>query len=185
MFLLGQTRYVDLRIINEGSPVTGLALSSLTIFFTRNAVICTDALTLIEVGSGRYALTYVPSAAGHDYLEISYPAATFFLTAPEDIISTDTLLGGSSSIQLTQDTPTPNALQVTQVINPNLYTLYVYESSDWQSGNTETYDAIASTQLDGSGNWLTTPLFVTTGTYHIVIRDGSGAVQVIKAYLQV
>jgi hypothetical protein len=61
----------------------------------------------------------------------------------------------------------------------------VYNSSDWTSGNTGTFYALDSTQLDSSGNWLTTPIYVIPGTYHIVIRDSTGAVTVLKPYLQV
>jgi hypothetical protein len=183
VFLLGQTRYVDFKIVNGGTPVTGVVKANLAIAFTRNAVACTDVLTLLELGAGRYTIRYTPSAAGHDFIEIDYAAAGFTLLSSEDIISSVTLLGGSSAISLTQNTPTANALKVTSVPDPANWTLYLYHSSDWQTGNTETYQAVASTQLEASGNWLFTPLSVTSGTYHVVIRNGAGAVQVIKAYL--
>jgi hypothetical protein len=138
----------------------------------------------VDAGGGHYALTYTPSAAGHDYLEIAYGAASFFQTSSEDVISAQTLLGGSLTRTLTQDTPTTGALKVT-IDDPSSSTLYVYLSSDWQIGNTETYAAVGSTQLDGSGNWLTTPLYVSPGTYHVIVRDPSGAVYVIQAFLQV
>jgi hypothetical protein len=189
MFLFGSIRYVDFRIQANGTTVTSLAQVDLAPHFTRNGVTCTDALTFTELGDGRYQFSYTPSAAGHDVLDIHWQSSAdvtkfFFATNSEDIVAPAMLLGGSVVINLTQNTPTTNALKVTQVVNPAAFTLYVYLSSDWQAGNTDTSQAIASTQLDSSGNWLTAILPLTPGTYHIVIRDSLGTVQVIQAYLQ-
>jgi hypothetical protein len=199
MFILGGTRSFDFRVLVDGIPVTGIAQSFLSVYFTRDGIACTDPLTFVEHvghGGGRYTLSYFPSVSGHDYIDISYfvagdPAADpaipdkyFYAHESMDIVTQQQLVGASTAIVLTQNTPTANALRVT-VPNPQTYTLYVYRSSDWQTGATATVNAVASTQLDTSGNWITGALTVISGTYHVIIRDGSGAVTVIKAYLQV
>lgn len=199
MFILGGTRNFDFRVLIEGVPVTGIAASFLSVYFTRDGVACNDPLTFVEHlghGGGRYTYSYFPSASGHDYIDISYfiagdpvavpaiPDKYFYAHESMDIVTQQQLVGASTAVTMTQNTPTANALQVT-VPNPSTYTLYVYRSSDWQTGNTGTVNAVASTQLDTLGNWVTGALTIVSGTYHVIIRDGLGAVTVIKAYLQV
>ena len=181
MWPVGQIRLIQFWIADVASvPVTTCTLASFTIIFTRDGVACTDPVTLVNVGGGSYQLQYTPSAGGRDVINIDDEAHDLHYCDIETI-SADL---SSSAVLLTQNTPTANALQVTAP-NPSSYTLYVYNSSDWTSGNTDTFFALDSTQLDSSGNWLTTFIYVVSGTYHIVIRDGSGAVTVLMAYLQV
>lgn len=179
MATVGETRLIRFWIADVNSnPITTCTLANFAITFTRNGVACTDPLTLLNIGGGTYDLEYTPSAAGRDIIQID--------DNTDDLHYTDIAViePGSDVVSLTQNTPTTNALQVT-VPNPSTYTLYVYDSSDWATGNTDTFDALAFTQINSSGNWLTATLYVIPGTYHIVIRNGSGAVQVLKAYLQV
>jgi hypothetical protein len=181
MWPVGQIRLIQFWIASVTSvPVTTCTLASFTITFTRNGVTCTDPVTLVNVGGGSYQLQYTPSAAGRDVINIDDNVNDLHYCDIETI--SDEI--GSDAILLTQNTPTANALRVTAA-NPTSYTLYVYNSSDWTSGNTGTFYALDSTQLDSSGNWLTTPIYVIPGTYHIVIRDSTGAVTVLKPYLQV
>ena len=183
MWPVGQTRLIEFWIADIDSvPVTTCTLDSFTITFTRDGVACTDPLSLVNNGAGSYCLSYTPSAAGRDIININDVTHDLHYCDIETIsLSSD---GSSTTVLLTQNTPTANALQVT-IADPSSYTLYVYNSSDWTGGNTDTFYALDSTQLDSSGNWLTTPIYVIPGTYHIVIRNGAGAVQVLMAYLQV
>lgn len=162
----------------NSNPITDCTLASFTITFTRNGVTCTDPLTLVNNGGGSYCLEYTPSAAGCDVINIDDNVNDLHYCDIEVIDPT------SDVLTLTQDYGGSGALKV-GIPKSATYTLYVYNSSDWATGNTATYMAIAYTALDSSGNWLTPSLYVVPGTYHIVIRNGAGAVQVLKAYLQV
>ena len=185
MFLLSKDRYLDFRLTNAGAPITGVALSALSIFFTRNGVACTDSMSLTEVGNGRYYIKYTPSAEGHDYVEVDYALAGLTFAFPEDIVSSASILGPSNIVSLTDAYLSDNSLKITSVSDPQNWTLYVYDSAGWQQGSTETYDAVASTTLNSDGSWVTTPLSVSPGTYHFVIRNQSGSVVVIRANAQV
>jgi hypothetical protein len=181
MWLTGQIRLIQFWIASTaGVPITTCTLDSFTITFTRNGIICTDSLSLVNNGAGSYSLQYTPSTAGQDVITIDYSVNGLHYCD----IGTISADFSSSAILLTQNIPTSNALMVT-VPNPSSYTLYVYNSSDWASGNTDTFYALDSTQLDSYGNWLTTPIYVIPGTYHIVIRDNTGTVTVLMPYLQV
>jgi hypothetical protein len=182
---IGQSRLIEFWIANVSSvPITTYTLSNFTITFTRNGVACTDALALVNNGGGSYCLEYTPSIAGRDVINIDDNVNDLHYCDIEDI----TADGGSDStstvLSITQNTGGANALQVTAA-SPMSYTLYVYNSSDWQTGNTDTSAAVGYTQLDSSGNWLTTPIYLTSGTYHVIIRDGAGAVTVLQAFLSV
>ena len=183
MTSVGQPRLIQFWIRNVASvPITTCTLASFVITFAREGIACTDPLSLVNNGGGSYCLSYTPSAVGRDVIYIDDNVNDLHYCDIETIsVSGD---GSSTAVSLTQNTPTPNALQVT-VPNASSYTLYVYNSSDWTGGNTDTFYALDSTQLDSSGNWLTTPIYVIPGTYHIVIRNGAGAVQVLMAYLTV
>ena len=181
MLPVGQIRLIQFWIASVTSvPVTTCTLDSFTITFTRDGVACTDPLSLVNNGAGSYCLQYTPSAAGRDVINID-DAVNDLHYCDIETISADL---SSDAILLTQNTPTANALKVT-ASSPSSYTLYVYNSSDWASGNTDTFYALDSTQLDSYGNWLTTPIYVIPGTYHIVIRDNTGTVTVLMPYLQV
>ena len=185
MWPVGQTRLIEFWIANVASvPVTTCTIASFAITFKRDGVTCTDPLSFVNNGGGSYCLSYTPSAAGRDIINIDDNVNDLHYCDIETISVTSDGGGSSTVVSLTQDTPTSNALQVT-VPNASSYTLYVYNSSDWTTGNTDTSQALDSTQLDSSGNWLTTPIYVIPGTYHIVIRNGAGAVQVLMTYLTV
>lgn len=144
------------------------------------------SLQIVEVGGGYYYAHYHPTSAGFYFIAIS--RGSFHGTDAEDISDADFVSN------LTQNTGGPNALRPTLPSfltaggrKPHIteYILMVFSSDDWDVGRTKNADAIAMTKLDEDGNWLTSPLPVSPGTYHIVVRNNFGMNKVIKAYLQV
>lgn len=179
MDTVGVSRIVQFWLADVHSvPVTTYTLANLSITFTRDHVACSDTLTLTHQGSGLYYLQYTPTAAGRDVIQIDDNTNDLHYT---DVAVIDP---GSDVVAITQNTPTTDALKVTAA-NPADYTLYVYDSNDWVTGNSETYSALGSTQIDASGNWVSSPIYLTPGTYHIVIRTLHRGVTVIKPFLQV
>lgn len=185
MGYVGRQRYIEIYLVTaNGVPITNRVISAFNIYFTRNMVACTDALTMHEIGNGLYVLTYMPSTEGHDFLQVVDSVTNTRFTNTEEIYDTASLFGTSAVISLTQDTGGIGSLKPTAP-DPTNWTLYIYNSSDWQNGNTSTASALGSSQLDSNNNWLTSPIDVTHGTYHIVIRNLSGSVTVIRAFLEI
>ena len=182
---VGRTRYIEFRIQDINSnPITGRTLSQLQTFFTRNTVTCTDPLSLNELGSGRYVLEYTPTAAGHDYVEIYDPPTDLRVEDSEDIDDASTFFGLTTTVDLSQDYGSAGRYKVT-LSNPGSYILYVFNTSDWVNGNTATNFAIATTNIDSSGNWLSTPISVVHGTYNLVLFGRDGSKVVIASSLEV
>lgn len=170
----------------------GLTLASFHVdIFTCNNVIVdskvSSSLQVVELGSGYYYAIYTPDKAGFYILALSNIAHSFHVIDSADIDE-------ANYVFLTKDTPTTNALKPTlpnTESNPasagslDLYLLLVFQSSDWQVGRQTSDWAVTSSGLDSSGNWISTPLVVAPGTYHIVIRNNLGTTKVIKAFLEV
>lgn len=185
MARVGRKRYIEFRLADiSGVAVTTRALADLTVIFTRDDVVCTDSLTLVNKGDGRYILEYTPSAAGHDYLDIYDPGTDLRNIDAEDVDDATTFFDLTNNVSLTQDFGGTGALKPV-ITNPQLYTLYVFPSQAWQTGQTDQSNAVAATNLDSQGNWLTTPLTVNHGTYHIVLVGSSGDTHVIRSFLTV
>jgi hypothetical protein len=174
-----------------GAGASGLTTSSFTIiYFTRDGSTInsiTDPVTfhsfsIVSVGGGYYYAKYTPSQGGFYYLAFSCAAHSIFIADAADI---DEL----SVINLSQDTSGTNALKPITVPGDstplNEYILMIFQSSDWQVGRIDNTYAVAMTQLDDQGNWLTTPLAVSPGTYHLVIKNNYGTTQVFKPFLEV
>ena len=176
----GTKRWVDFRISDvNGNPVAGLLLGGFTTIFTRNNVACADALSLIDCGAGRYILNYIPSAVGHDYLELYDANDGVRIVDSEDVMIDPEQTG---VIQFVESWASPNQFQL-QVAEPQSYTLAVIESSVWQAGTPNLLSAVASTQLDADGNWITSPLTILPGVYHIAAFGPTGQVVVLAAFL--
>lgn len=62
----------------------------------------------------------------------------------------------------------------------------VFQSSDWKVGRTSNSYAVGMTQLDVSGNWISTPIVVTPGqSYTVLIRNNAGLTHVLQPNLEV
>jgi len=97
-------------------------------------------------------------------------------------------------VNLTQDTGGTGALVPTlpipfssgpPAVDLSQYLLMVFQSSDWDVGRIDNTYALGITELDVAGNWITSPIYVISGTYHVIIRNNYGTTKVIKAYLGV
>lgn len=206
MGVVGQTRYCDFRVLdNSNNPVITLSLSDFeinpieidpypeysnytnVIIFERNDVPCYDSLTLFNHEDGRYTLMYDPSAIGHDYVDIwvcpnqlggpiSYLYGSRAIN--EDEIATPGGGGSftSDSVGLDQNYGFSDQLLITQVPDPEDYTLYVYNSSDWIGGNTDPLYALGTTALDSSGNWINQVFIATPATIHIILINATNIV---------
>lgn len=179
MAVVGTTRYIPWRIVDINSnPVANRQLSALTVTFLRNAVACSDVLTLTYINNGLYFVKYTPSASGDDYLDIYDPVNGLRLTDEEVITS------NSTTVSLTQNTGGTNALQV-KLSNPQDYVLYVFPTAVWQSGQAQTSNAVSFTGLDPQGNWTVPVLSVAPGSYALVAMTSSGALATVQTYLSV
>lgn len=152
----------------------GLAVSTSTL----------TSFTVTQVSSGYYYAQYTPSSAGFYVIGISRTGIKKAIDVAD--------IEEANFVDLTQDTPTANALKpslpVVRTPFPvplNEYVLMVFASSDWDVGRKTAHFAVAMTELDVNGNWRTTPLTISPGTYHIVIQNNIGVQVVIKAYLEV
>lgn len=185
MARVGRKRFIEFRLADiTGAPVSTKVLTDLSVLFTRNDVACTDVLTLVNKGSGLYILEYTPSANGHDYIELYDAADDIRHIDSEDVDDATTFFDITSSVLLTQDFGSVGALKPV-IANPQNYTLYVFVSQAWQTGQTDPGNAVAATNLDTSGNWITSPLSVNHGTYHIVLIGSAGDTHVIRTFLTV
>ena len=166
---LNQKRYIDFCIVDvDSNPVPNRTLADWTITFTRNSEPCPDPLSLHDYGDGRYTITYTPSAAGHDHVEIRDDVADCDIVDIEDI--DDSEVGLSLPVtEFNENHGGLGQLRVTES-NPSSWALYVYKTSDWATGQRTTADAVGSTLLDAQGNCLHS-VFVLPGTYNIVIRS--------------
>jgi hypothetical protein len=70
---------------------------------------------------------------------------------------------------LTQNYPTTNFLKVTQVSNPEEYTLYLFLYSDWQVGKQATSFSKGQTQLNSDAAFL----LVGAGLCWALLRAGA------------
>lgn len=137
------------------------------------------SLKLIYVGSGFYQFEYVPDVPG--YYLLAATSALLMGTYIKMINGVD-VDSEDAYVLLTQATP-PGL--VPNVVGPQNYILMLFLSSDWQVGRYNPLYAVASTQLDSQGNWLSTPLTVQHGTYHVVVQANNGTQVVIAAFLEV
>lgn len=163
--------------------ITGITLVDFTrIFFTVDGlpvnIDTQNSLILVELGFGYYQFEYIPTVVGYHLLVMHNSARNFDVVDGVDITS------ALSYVNLTQDTGGTDNLKADTVDDPASYLLMAFLSSDWQVGRTDPTYAVASTQLDDSGNWLATPLVIQHGIYHIVIQSNITAI-VISAFLEV
>ncbi|TSA40054.1 hypothetical protein D4R30_00240 [archaeon] len=180
MAQVGRKRFIPFRIADvAGDPVLGRVLGDFQVTFLRDGVTCHDGLTVEESGSGLYCLTYTPTAVGQDYVELYDTVHDLRISDDESI--DDTLLEGTVIFALTQDTGGVGALKA-DVRYPQTFTLYVFKSQVWQSGDHNSLSATAFTHLDASGNWLTTPLLVLRDVYHVVLMNSLGETHVIRSF---
>jgi hypothetical protein len=183
MATVGNTRYIEFRVVDiNNNPVTTLTLADFSVIFTRNNAACGDTLSLVNNGTGHYVLTYIPSAVGHDYVELYNVANDVRPSDAEDVQSG--ALVGTDTVGLTQDYGSVGRYKIT-FADPQTYSVYVFNSQDWQTGLTSPASALIGTTIDTFGNWISTPLMVLHGTYHIVAIKNTGASVVLSAFLQV
>lgn len=186
-YVVGREHFINFRIIDINSvPVDGLSLTDFVSFFTVDDLsisTSTVGLAIVGQGNGQYVATYVPNAPGYYYLSLYNTANDVRILDAQEIDDSSTLAGGSNVVLLNQDFGGVGALKPT-VTNPQLYVLLVYNSSDWAAGRQSTTYSIGMTGLDINGNWLTTPITVVHGTYHIVIMSNT-VTTVIMPYLEV
>jgi hypothetical protein len=185
MARVGRKRFIEFRLADiTGAPVSTKVLTDLAVLFTRDDVTCTDGLTLVNKGNGLYILEYTPSAPGHDYIDIYDATDDLRNIDAEDVDDVTTFFDITTSIALTQDFGGTGVLKPV-ITNPQDYTLYVFPSQVWQTGQTDPVNSLAATGLDTLGNWLTSPLSVNHGTYHIVLIGQVGDTHVIRTFLPV
>lgn len=159
MALVGSKRFLYFRVDDaEGNPVDGLAQSAFTILLYRDGVAATDTLTVSQLVSGLYLANYIPSAAGTDYLEISYQNSRFSDTCP---ISAD-------DIVVLNDSFGDGEIKPDASLHPETFTLYVFASSDWNAGNRDPAYARGSTALNSDGTWVKS-IYVQHGVYTVVL----------------
>lgn len=184
-YLTGREHFVPFRILDINSnPVTGLTLADFTVIFNRDLSVAAETLTVTDEGNGFYYASYTPAEPGFFYLDIYHAATGIRVVDEQEIDDATTLFGTSNLVDITQDYPTTGAL-VSTVSNPQNYTLLFYMQSDWALGNTDQSYAVALTQLDASGNWLTPILTLASGTYTVVLMNTSRSVLVFMAALNV
>src|SRR6266702_4039782 len=168
MASVGDSRFIYFRLSDANeNPVTGRVQTDFAIIFTRSNAICTDVLTISEIGYGRYFANYTASAAGTDYLEIYDAGTDNRVIDVEPIVPTIAQTLSSNLVNLTQDFGKPGALAPTAIPDPADYTMYVFLSSDWQTGNRGIAYAKGQTGLNPNGSWRS-PITVSHGTYHVV-----------------
>jgi hypothetical protein len=186
-FLANSNHYISF-----SSTITGLSTSSFTIVHFSKDDVAVDTATrnsfkVKEVLPGYYYATYIPTEAGFYYLAFrDTGTSTIQITDAADI---DII----SVVDLTQDTTgvdalkpsLPDVIKEFQGTDLSEYILMVFQSADWQVGRTDNIYAVAMTQLDETGNWLTTPLSISPDTYHLIIRNSFGVTKVFKAFLEV
>jgi len=150
-----------------------------------------QVMEVLNVGSQSYYQgQYTPSKQGYYFLGASNGGTPVF----SDAVDVDE----ANYVNLTQDTPTVGNLKgrlpVTHFSvkgNPaasaklSEFLILVINSSDWDLGKTATKFAIASTFMDNDGNWLSHPLVIPPGTYHVIERNNYGTTHVLAAYLEV
>ena len=139
----------------------------------------TRSLKLVYVGSGFYQFEYTPDVPGYYFFSATSALLDGVYTYVVDGVDIDS---EDSYVLLTQTTP-PGL--VPNVVGPQNYILMIFLSSDWQVGRHSPLYAVASTQLDSQGNWLSTPLTVQHGIYHVVVQANDGTQVVIAAFLEV
>jgi hypothetical protein len=191
MGYVGQTRYIDFRVLNGSTPVTNITLGSFvinpspasteetdeysptqnTIIFERNSAPCSDVISFHNFSDGRYAIMYTPSSMGHDYVDI-WVAAESYRRIDEDDIESPSATAASNVAVLNQDYGSPGQYRVT-LPKPNLYSLYVFLSSDWTLGKTKSYNALGNTPVMTNGDWVNSINVVTPNTVHIVLVNGN------------
>src|SRR5208282_2827678 len=197
--IVGTQRSIPFICVDTNSnPVTTLALSDFTInpslpsgwppliygantiVFQRNAVACSDVLTLQNNSDGTYILKYTPSATGADYIGIfidSLGAASIGLPLVDQATITT---GGTPEAEniayLDQNYPTSDAMLVT-IPNPTAYTIFAYNYSDWSLGRTDTLYAIGSSSVNSDGTWANQIPVVTPGTYTVVAVSINASIQ--------
>lgn len=179
---VGQPRSIYFRLADlNNTPVLGATLTSLAVTLVRDSAPANDPLSLIDKGDGSYLLEYAPSAPGQDTLTITDAANGLVYTDIETIFNDDGFYGLPGTRTLTQDYGGTDALRLSY---PSLsgYTLYAFLSRVWIAGNQKTSHAAASTRLDGSGKWSLT---VLPGTYHLVLANAQGNLQLFKMNLAV
>lgn len=187
-FLEEGRRYLPFRLIDESDqPITGATLGDFQLFFRRDGVDCSDSVSLAEWGSGRYSLSYVPSASGTDYLEAYHPVADIRVVDIENVVDGvrffETVIGAGVKIyDLTHNWGGMDNLRVT-LPQPQIYALSVYRSSDWNQNKRSDNDAVGSTSLDTMGRWLNA-IPVIAGTYHLVVKKFRDNI-IIKPNLEV
>ncbi len=165
--------------------VGGLVTSDFDIIIFTNNGTAVDSntrssLAIVEVGFGFYYVRYNPSSAGLYYLGLSNVANAINIANSVDIKE------ATFAVNLTQDTGGVDNLKPNFVgITLSEYLLMVFDSGDWQVGRTDNTYAAAMTGLDDEGNWLATPLVISPGTYHIIIRNNFGSTISIATFLEV
>lgn len=184
MFVLNQASYFIFR------DDTGLTSSDYTIVFLRNGVTCSDALTLNEFNNlGLYVANYTPTALGQDYLEFTNNHNNQRFICSERVEESSSGSSGgitisSNVVALTQNYGGPNNLKPF-ISNPTSFTLYIFKSSDWLIGNRSPGYSVGQTELDSSGNWITSTINVIPDTYNVVTLDSNSNFYIIKANMQV
>lgn len=138
-----------------------------------------DSLSIASLGVSDYwALQFTPTQSGTYIIAAHDTADNIRIVQNISIDEADVF------VNLTQNTGGANNLKPNGN-NLDQFLLMVFVSSDWEVGRTDNSYAAAITQMDPTGNWITTPLVITPGTYHIVIRNNFGVTTVIAAYLEV
>lgn len=181
-YLINRQHFIPFYVQNGGVPVTGLIRANFVATFFRDLAVCTLPVVLAEKGAGFYIASYTPDIPGFYYLDLYNAANTTRISNGIEIDSPETQFGTSNVIKLTQDYLTVGALKP-QVSHPENYVLYIYTSINWNLGNTGPAFVIGLTELDTSGNWLTSPISVLPDTYHLVLKDTFGHIIVFRPYL--
>jgi hypothetical protein len=189
MLPVGRTRYIDFALVDvDGDPITGRTVSSFVqapnkLIFLRNTLPCQDVLTLKDYEDGRYTLSYLPSAAGHDYVQIYDSETDISVIDVEDVVPMDFAFGGAAALYaIDHNFGGADALRML-VESPQDWTLYVYQTDDWDYNRRGEDDAAGVTSLDENGRWKL-QLSVQAGNYNIVLRKFR-EVKLVKIKLEV
>lgn len=173
MHLAGIKRFIYFRLQDSsGVPVAGRTAASLVSFFLRDNSSCLDPLTITDLTGGLYSVSYIPTFAGTDYLEIYDPVLNLRSVSTEEIEAVTGVIALSKV-----NTGVPLAMS-----HPEIYVLSIYLSSDWLSGNRSPAYAKAQTGLNADGSWKTA-LYVIPGVYTIVCRNPMTTLVLASNYL--
>jgi hypothetical protein len=161
------------------TATTGLQAGNFTTVILIDAASATVSLTFTEVQTGLYCCSYTPTIPGFYYVSISHNGSVVATDTVEIDVATT-----SNTVGLTQDYGYVGRFKI-PTSNPTNTKIVIFNSTDWLVGNISSAYLVGATSVDSSGNWLTTPIYVPHGTYHVVQTIANTTTKVLAAFMVV